>query len=315
MTAELATVTTPQPLPALSLVADRGDRLRAGVAGYLLQYENPRTRESYRADLADFAAFCGEHGLGLDDVRASDVSAYLRHQTETRGLATTTALRRLSTVSGMFKYLVRAEELLVRNPCEWVRRPKASAESQTLGLDKSDVRSLLAAARRHKQGARNYALLHLLVTDGLRVTEATALDVEDLGSQRGHRTVRVLRKGGKRQTVPLSPQTATAIDEYLDGREDGPLWLTHRGLRMGRVDVSRMLKTTAKAAAIAHADLLHPHSLRHAFVTMALDSGATLRDVQDAAGHADPRTTRRYDRDRNALDRHPCYLLASLLSE
>lgn len=315
MTAELATVTTPQPLPALSLVADRGDRLRAGVAGYLLQYENPRTRESYRADLADFAVFCGEHGLGLDGVWAGDISAYLRHQTETRGLTTTTALRRLSTVSGMFRYLVRAEELLTRNPCEWVRRPKANGESQTLGLDKADVRALLAAARHRRHGARDYALLHLLITDGLRVSEATGLDVEDLGTQRGHRTVRVLRKGGKQQVVPLSPQTAAAIDAYLDGRETGPLWLSSRGLRLGRVDVSRMLKATAKAAGIPHPELLHPHSLRHAFVTLALDAGASLRDVQDAAGHADPRTTRRYDRDRNSLDRHPAYVLASLVSD
>jgi site-specific recombinase XerD len=58
---------------------------------------------------------------------------------------------------------------------------------------------------------------------------------------------------------------------------------------------------------------IHPHDLRHAFVTLALDSGVSLRDVQDAAGHADPRTTRRYDRARYSLDRHPTYLLAGFM--
>ena len=61
------------------------------------------------------------------------------------------------------------------------------------------------------------------------------------------------------------------------------------------------------------ADTLHPHDLRHAFVTLSLDAGASLRDVQDAAGHADPRTTRRYDRARHNLDRHPTYALAGLI--
>jgi len=214
----------------------------------------------------------------------------------------------------MFRYLV-AEDLIPRSPCDNLRRPKARSESQTLGLARDEVRALLVAARRRRYGTRDYALLHLLITDGLRVTEATSLDVDDLGAQRGHRTARVLRKGGRVQNVPLTPQTAAAIDAYLDGRTNGPLFLSSRGLRLGRVDVSRMLKATAAAAGLAHPGLLHPHSLRYAFVTLALDAGASLRDVQDAAGHADPRTTRRYDRDRNALDRHPAYRLASLVSD
>jgi integrase len=73
------------------------------------------------------------------------------------------------------------------------------------------------------------------------------------------------------------------------------------------------LRKLARRAVPEKADSIHPHDLRHAFVTLSLDAGASLRDVQDAAGHADPRTTRRYDRARYNLDRHPTYALAGLV--
>ena len=76
----------------------------------------------------------------------------------------------------------------------------------------------------------------------------------------------------------------------------------------------RTLRRLARVAVPSKAATIHPHDLRHAFVTLSLDAGASLRDVQDAAGHADPRTTRRYDRARHNLDRHPTYLLAGLVT-
>jgi site-specific recombinase XerD len=82
---------------------------------------------------------------------------------------------------------------------------------------------------------------------------------------------------------------------------------------MDRHAVWRLLRRLAATAVPDKAGSLHPHDLRHAFVTLALDTGASLRDVQDAAGHADPRTTRRYDRARHNLDRHPTYALAGLV--
>ena len=82
---------------------------------------------------------------------------------------------------------------------------------------------------------------------------------------------------------------------------------------MDRVAAWRLVRKLARRAVPAKANSLHPHDLRHAFVTLSLDAGASLRDVQDAAGHADPRTTRRYDRARNNLDKHPTYALAGLV--
>ena len=86
------------------------------------------------------------------------------------------------------------------------------------------------------------------------------------------------------------------------------------GDRWYRTDAWRVLCRLAKVAVPDKAHTLHPHDLRHAFVTLSLDTGASLRDVQDAAGHADPRTTRRYDRARHNLDKHPTYALAGLVT-
>ena len=101
----------------------------------------------------------------------------------------------------------------------------------------------------------------------------------------------------------------------MGNRTQGPLFVTRTGERWHRSEVWRTLRRLAQEAVPTKAGSLHPHDLRHAFVTLSLDTGASLRDVQDAAGHADPRTTRRYDRARHNLDRHPTYALASLLAE
>lgn len=154
----------------------------------------------------------------------------------------------------------------------------------------------------------------LLGLNGLRVSEALGADIGDLSTERGHRVLRIKRKGGKTATVPLAPRTAEGVEGYVGDREDGPLFVTGTGARWHRSEAWRTLRRLATVAVPEKAKTLHPHDLRHAFVTLSLDAGASLRDVQDAAGHADPRTTRRYDRARHNLDRHPTYALAGLVA-
>jgi integrase/recombinase XerD len=160
---------------------------------------------------------------------------------------------------------------------------------------------------------RSLALVLLLGLNGLRISEALGADVEDLDTERGHRVLRITRKGGKRATVPMAPRTAEAVDSYIGDRTTGPLFSTATGGRWQRSEAWRTLRRLARTAVPSKADSIHPHDLRHAFVTLSLDAGASLRDVQDAAGHADPRTTRRYDRARHNLDRHPTHRLAGFI--
>ncbi|MEU7875810.1 tyrosine-type recombinase/integrase [Dactylosporangium sp. NPDC049140] len=106
------------------------------------------------------------------------------------------------------------------------------------------------------------------------------------------------------RTLPLPPAVARAIERAVGDRVDGPILRNVLGGRMDRHAASRRLRHPAIAAGV-RMPRMHPHMLRHTFVTTMLDAGVSLRDVQIAARHADPRTTMRYDRARNNLDRHP----------
>ena len=129
-----------------------------------------------------------------------------------------------------------------------------------------------------------------------RVSEACSIDIEDLSLERGHRTVTVLGKGSKLAVIPLPPRIGRAVDLAAGERASGPLLLTQAGNRMNRHAATRIVHRLAKRAGITKH--ISPHSLRHSFITAALDAGVPLRDVQIAARHADPRTTTRYDRAR-----------------
>jgi site-specific recombinase XerD len=280
-------------------------------AAFLLSYSAKHTRRAYATDLEDWFVFC--QAMSVDPLAASraHVDTWARKLAEIEGRTPATVARKLSAVSGFFRYAVN-EDVIGRNPVAAVRRPKVGSDTQSTGLDRDELALLIAAAR--NDGLRTHALVVLLAFNGLRISEALGADATDLDVERGHRVLRITRKGGKKSTIPLAPRTSESIDTYLDGRTSGPLFATSTGGRLDSAAVWRTLRRLAAVAVPAKATSLHPHDLRHAFVTLSLDAGASLRDVQDAAGHADPRTTRRYDRARYNLDRHPTYALAGLIS-
>jgi integrase len=167
-------------------------------------------------------------------------------------------------------------------------------ESHAVALDRNELGALLVAAGLGPP--LGHALISLLALNGLRVSEATGADIEHLGLERGHRTLTITRKGGKVVTIPLAPRTARAIDLAVGERTQGPVFLAADGRRVDRHGAGRIVRKVAGRAGIAK--VVTPHTLRHAFITAALDAGVPLRDVQEAASHADPRTTMRYDRAR-----------------
>ena len=144
----------------------------------------------------------------------------------------------------------------------------------------------------------------MLAYNGLRIDEALSRDIEHLGHQLGHRVLRISRKGGRDALEPLSPPVERALDTYLGARTAGPLFLDDRGRRMYEAQAWRLVRRLARRAAIKSAAQLSPHSLRHTFATSLDHAGVALQDIQDAMGHADPRTTRRYMATHQHLDRH-----------
>ena len=113
--------------------------------------------------------------------------------------------------------------------------------------------------------------------------------------------------------TPLPPAVGRALDRTIGARTSGPILRTQRGTRMDRHAATRRLHTLAEQAGV-RLPRIHPHMLRHTFVTTMLDAGVDLRDVQIAARHADPHTTMRNDRARKNLDRHPNYILAAYMA-
>jgi len=113
-------------------------------------------------------------------------------------------------------------------------------------------------------------------------------------------------------TIPLAPGTARAIDLAVGERTAGPLFTAGDGRRLDRHGAARVVRRVTRRAGIAKH--VGPHTLRHAFITAALGAGVPLRDVQEAASHADPRTTMRYDRARISLDRHATYIVATCVA-
>jgi site-specific recombinase XerD len=298
------------PTPARTPYLDpTGTSIRVLAAAFLLGYQGA-TRAAYGRDLGAWLTWCAGHDVDPLAAQRVHIDAYARTLAEINGRSPATVARHLSTLASFYKYGV-GEDVIARNPVANVKRPKVGTDTVSTGLDRDELAALIGAAQ--GDNPRSFALVLLLGFNGLRISEALGAGVEDLGTERGHRVLRIRRKGGKAATVPLAPRTAEAIDAYVGDRTSGPLFATATGKRWQRSEAWRTLRRLARRAVPGKATTLHPHDLRHAFVTLSLDAGASLRDVQDAAGHADPRTTRRYDRARHNLDRHPTYLLASQL--
>ena len=301
----MATTSTSTVVATVEPVFTEPERL--ALAGFLAGYTG-LTREAYALDLRQYASWCQQCHLRLFEARRADIECFAR-DLEACGRARATITRRLCTVAGFYRYAVE-EELLDHSPAAHVRRPRLDYESHATGLDRNELGALLVAAGLGPPA--EHALISLLALNGLRVSEATGASIEALGVERGHRTLVVTRKGGKVVTIPLAPRTARAIDLAIGERSQGPVFLAADGRRLDRHGAGRMVRRVARRAGIAKP--VGPHTLRHAFITAALDAGVPLRDVQEAASHADPRTTMRYDRARGSLDRHATYIVAAYLA-
>lgn len=313
-----------RPTPGPALPTGAADFTEAWLGNRRL---SDHTRDAYRRDVAGWLGWCA--GADLDPLQATflHVNAYARALESTptarsgRPLTPATVARRLSALSSWYDFLVKLHAVRV-NPVTGVDRPHVDRDhSATVGLTPEEVDAILVVADTAcgPTAARNRAAVALLADLGLRVGELVSLDVADLGVERGHHSVRFTGKGGRGRRRALTPHTSSAVHAYLTQRASaagvpthrltGPLLVTSTGARLDRHSVFRLVRRLAREAGIPGWARLSPHSLRHSFATTARAEGVPLEDVQDAMGHADPRTTRRYDRDRHNLDRDPAYAI------
>jgi integrase/recombinase XerD len=284
--------------------------LRAAVAAYLGRYRGESWVHT-GSDLKVFLTWCSGQELDPLQLGRAEIERYVRWLQEIRCYQPSTVSRRLSVVVGFYRVCV-IDQVLVHSPADYVRRPPVPTESPTLGLGYLQFEALLTAGR--LSGNRNdFALIAMLGLLGLRIFEACGADIADLGEEHGHHVLKARGKGGKTVLVPLPPAVARAIEHATAGREQGPILRNTAGRRMDRHAATRRLQYLSESAGI-RMPRMHLHMLRHTFVTTMLDAGVSLRDVQIAARHADPKTTMRYDRARKNLDRHPNYILAAYMA-
>lgn len=286
------------------------------VATWGTEYPAANTREAYERDLRGWFAWCQEHDVdGLAPERL-DVNAY-QADLLASDLKPQTVDRKVSACRSFFTYLQERGMHRGRHPFAHVKRLALPGESTTPWLGADDLTKLLAAAI--ETSLRDFILVGLLGINGLRVSEALRAAVPDLGESNDHRVLKVRRKGQKDGLTPLSPSFADVVDRFLDGRSSGPLIVRLDRSRRVVVPVVGISRQTAfdriKALALWAGvnPEISPHSLRHGFITTALEEGAKLDVVQLAVGHSSPTTTMRYRRGGLSLNHNPSLSLGETL--
>jgi integrase/recombinase XerD len=276
---------------------------------WLESRKSPQTRRAYRVDVTHFMRtfnISSPEELRKIDHRA--VMAWERLMREEEKREASTVRRRLAALSSLFTHLVKFGVVEI-NPVRDVERPAVNRrEGMTAAFSQKQARAILDAPSPKKLiGLRDRAILSVGLQVGFRRAEIAALKVADFQMNRGLDALWVVRKGGKKGHLAIHPQTAQRIREYLEEAKHGddlesPLFRPVRGNREGQdgrrhltpVMIDRVLRKYARKIGLARG--YSAHSMRATFITTALENGAGLEDVQLAAGHADPSTTKLYDR-------------------
>jgi integrase/recombinase XerC len=266
---------------------------------------SPHTVRNYQGDLRRFLDFMRSRvdrpGDGEpvppvpDEVTHLDVRAYLASLH--RRNAKSSVARKLSALRSFFAYLVR-QGVIYQNPAEMVAAPKMAQKiPEILPVDEA-FRLMHGPKADFALGCRDLAILEVLYSCGLRVSELTSLNLDSIDAELG--IVRVIGKGDKERVVPIGSKALEAVAAYcgrrgelLVGKEEhGALFLNNRGGRLTQRSVARLLTRYVRHCRLPRA--VSPHGLRHTFATHLLDAGADLRSVQEMLGHASLSTTQRY---------------------
>lgn len=268
---------------------------------------SPHTCRCYRRDLEGFEDFLKNSGTcvtpsGEAEVEKADRIAirkylsFLHRKNRKSSIA-----RKLSTLRSFFKYLVR-EQIVPSNPAKGISTPKVERTLPTT-LTVDETFRLMESPKSHpekssrgpkERGSRDRAILELLYSSGLRVSELVGLNSNQLDLDLG--VVRVMGKGRKERIVPVGMKAIDALKAYLEERggvkEEEPVFVNFLGGRLTARSVGRLIKKYTRHSGIFRK--VSPHSLRHTFATHLLDAGADIREIQEMLGHSSLSTTQRY---------------------
>ena len=275
------------------------------------------TRRAYRRAVADFFQFiAGKHPT---EVVPNDVICWRDHLRHGRKRAATVSFK-LSVIRSFFEYL-KAGGVIPLNPAstKLVTPPELPTEPSGRALTSKEVRHLLTGPDREKpEGARDYALMFVMLRLSMRVAEVCSLRASSIKWSHGRWTLRCKVKGGREEVWPLPKDVKQAIDEYLKldaqrrktlhSDEDAYLFQPHsnyRTLVFDKALSTRMVqKIVAKWGSFTGVGDVSPHDLRRTAITRALEMGQTYRQVQMMSKHRDPKTVMRYDHGRENLDQN-----------
>jgi integrase/recombinase XerC len=248
------------------------------------------TLRAYGKDLEEFAEFVKK---GPDEIELIDVRAFVAQQIK-NGLSKTTAGRRLAAVRSFLKYLYR-EGYIQANPAKLVSTPKAQKLLPKF-LTVDETFSLLEQPSGIGfMKARDRAILELLYSSGLRVSEVAGLTMEDVNTREA--VVRVKGKGKKERILPVGSKALDALKTYLVEklllkRRSTTVFINRRGGRLSERGIRRIVVKYAKQVGID--GNIGPHTMRHTFASHLLQSGADLRVIQELLGHTSLSTTQKY---------------------
>jgi integrase/recombinase XerD len=256
-----------------------------------------QTIEAYSRDLVRYIAFLDENGHAA--VSEADTPLILKYLISMRedGLNARSRARHLVSIRGFYRFLMQAE-ILSSDPTRLIDLPKSGLKlPDVLTID--EVKRLLEAPDLGKPaGCRDAAMLELLYAAGLRVSELTALELQDINLTAGY--VRVFGKGAKERVVPIGQYAQEKIRRYINGarqtllkdRISATLFVARAGKPLSRQGFWKLIKRYGLRAGLRK--VITPHTLRHSFASHLLEGGADLRAVQTMLGHADIATTQIY---------------------
>jgi len=268
---------------------------------------SPHTCRCYRRDLEGFEDFLKSSGMYLTptgDVEIEKVDrigirkylSFLHRKNKKSSIA-----RKISALRSFFKYLVR-EQVIPSNPAKSVSTPKVEKTlPTTLTVDEAfrlmeSPQSIFEKSSEgsKERGLRDRAILELLYSSGLRVSELVGLNSNQLDLDLG--IVRVMGKGRKERIVPVGRKAVESLEAYLEERGmlkgEEPIFVNFLGGRLTARSVGRLIKKYTRHSGIFRK--ISPHSLRHTFATHLLDAGADIREIQEMLGHSSLSTTQRY---------------------